>query len=108
MEEDRQDVQLQPEATELEIVPLEQEVLRDDLEIREAEQTILLRYLITGVVLTLYASTLASTISLFYLAGFGKVSFSDNVLISLSGVFVGELGVGAILMVIIKSIFPSQ
>ena len=65
MEEDRQDVQLQPEATDLEIVPLEQEVLRDDLEIRETEQTILLRYLITGVVLTLYASTLASTITLF-------------------------------------------
>lgn len=102
MVEDRDNIHLHPIGRD---VALDEFAL---VEIRQAEQTILLRYLITGVVLTLYTLTLASTITLFYLAGFGEVSFSDNVLISLSGVFVGELGVGAILMVIIKSIFPSQ
>jgi len=62
MEEDRRATQIGPGTSE----PLPPQIdARDDLEIRQAEQTILLRYLITGVVLTLYASTLASTISLF-------------------------------------------
>ena len=77
----------------------------DDLEIRQARQTIILRYVVTVVVLLLYALTLAATLTIFYLAGFGTLELADNVLISLSGVVIGELGVGAILMQIVKSIF---
>ena len=48
--------------------------------------------------------TLAATLTLFF-SGLGILSFKDNVLISLSGVVIGEVGVGAILMQIVKGIF---
>ena len=77
----------------------------DDLEIRQAEQTLRHRDFLIRAVIALYSLTLVATLTLFYLSGLGILSFGDNVLISLSGVVIGELGVGAILMQIVKSIF---
>ena len=52
-----------------------------------------------------YVVALALTFTLIYLAGFGIVSYADNVLIALSGALVGEVGIGAILLQMVKSIF---
>ena len=79
----------------------------NDLLIRQTEENIRLRNLLVRVLLVLYTLILAATLSLFFLSGLDILSFSENVLISLSGVLVGEVGVGAILMVIVKNIFPS-
>ena len=79
----------------------------NDIVIRQAEQTLRHRDLLVRAILVLYTLTLSAMLALFYLSGLGILLFSDNVLISLSGVVVGELGVGAMLMVIMKNIFPS-
>lgn len=76
-----------------------------DLEIRRAAQTIRHREMLVWAVIAFYTLTLLATFVLFYLAGLGAISFADNVLIALSGVLVGEVGVGAVLMQMVKSIF---
>ena len=99
MEENPLDIQLQPK--ESVPFPSEQDALGDEL----VRQTIRLRERAFWFVFIFYGLTLAATLTLFYLSGLGILSFGDNVLISLSGVVIGELGVGAILMQIVKSIF---
>ncbi|MCH7787144.1 MAG: hypothetical protein IIC22_06510 [Chloroflexi bacterium] len=99
MEENPLDIQLQSE--ESDPFPSEQDALSDEL----VRQTIRLRERAFWFVFIFYGLTLTATLALFYLSGLGILSFSDNVLISLSGVVIGELGVGAILMQIVKSIF---
>lgn len=76
-----------------------------DLEIQRAAQTIRHRETLVWAVIAFYTLTLLATFVLFYLAGSGIFSFADNVLIALSGVLVGEVGVGAVLMQMVKSIF---
>ena len=76
-----------------------------DLAIRRAAQTIRHRETLVWAVIAFYTLTLIATFVLFYLAGAGIFSFADNVLIALSGVLVGEVGVGAVLMQMVKSIF---
>jgi hypothetical protein len=80
----------------------------DALAVQEHKQRILLRYAIVAVVLALYSVTLLGTLALLYLAGLGHVSFSEKVLLSVVAVFAGELGVGAILMQIVKNLFSSS
>ena len=101
MVESNGDIHFQAEGVDL---PSD-EYVESDIERRQAEQLIFLRYLVPVFVLPLYAITLIATLTLFYLAGFSIISLADNVLISLSGVLVGEVGVGAILLHIVKSIF---
>lgn len=104
MEENPLDIQLQSSLSSLEegerLHPNEN-ALGDEL----VRQTIRLRERAFWIVFIFYGLTLAATLALFYLSGLGVLSFSDNVLISLSGVVIGEVGVGAILMQIVKSIF---
>ena len=52
-----------------------------------------------------FAFTLLATLALFYLAGVGLFFFGDNVLIALAGALVGEVGVGAVMLQMVKSIF---
>ena len=101
MEENPLDIQLQSE--ESDPFPSEQDALSDEL----VRQTIRLRERAFWFVFIFYGLTLAATIALFYLSGLGILSFDDSVLISLSGVVIGEVGVGAILMQIVKSIFTA-
>ncbi len=83
-------------------------VQTEELAVREREQQIVLRYVIVGVVLALYSVTLLATLALIYMAGLGKVSFTQTVLTTLVAVFGGELGVGALLVVIVKNLFPNS
>ena len=76
-----------------------------ELEILQARQTIRHREVLVWAVLGFFAFTLLATLALFYLAGVGVFFFGDNVLIALSGVLVGEVGVGAVLLQMVKSIF---
>lgn len=90
--------------TEIETDASQEWVVRD-LEIRRAAQTIRHRETLVWAVIAFYTLTLLATFVLFYLAGAGIFAFADNVLIALSGVLVGEVGVGAVLMQMVKSIF---
>ena len=76
-----------------------------DLSIRQARQTIRHREVLVWAVLGFFAFTLLATLALFYLAGVGAFSFADNVLIALAGALVGEVGVGAVLLQMVKSVF---
>ena len=76
-----------------------------ELEIMQARQTIRHREVLVWAVLCFFAFTLLATLALFYLAGIGVFSFADNVLIALSGVLVSEVGVGAVLLQMVKSVF---
>ena len=76
-----------------------------ELQYRQAAQTIRHREVLLWVVLCCYLVALVATFALIYLAGFGIVSYADNVLIALSGVLIGEVGIGAVLLQMVKSIF---
>ena len=76
-----------------------------DLSIRQARQTIRHREVLVWAVLGFFAFTLLATLALFYLAGVGALFFADNVLIALAGVLVGEVGVGAVMLQMVKSVF---
>ena len=76
-----------------------------ELEIRQARQTIRHREVLVWAVLASFAFTLLATLTLFYLVGMGVFSFADNVLIALSGALVGEVGVGAVMLQMVKSVF---
>ena len=71
----------------------------------QARQTIRHREVLVWAVLCFFAFTLLATLALFYLAGIGVFFFADNVLIALAGALVGEVGVGAVLLQIVKSVF---
>ena len=76
-----------------------------ELEIMQARQTIRHREVLVWAALGFFAFTLLATLALFYLAGIGVFFFADNVLIALAGALVGEVGVGAVLLQIVKSVF---
>ena len=75
------------------------------MEIRQARQTIRHREVLVWAVLASFAFTLLATLILFYLVGMGVFSFADNVLIALAGALVGEVGVGAVMLQMVKSVF---
>ena len=94
----------QTHRTETELVePLWAEIA--DLSIRQARQNIRHREVLVWAVLGFFAFTLLATLALFYLAGVGALFFADNVLIALAGVLVGEVGVGAVMLQMVKSVF---
>ena len=79
----------------------------DGVAIREREAHIALRSYVVRVMLTLYGVTIIGTLSLLLLAGLGIADYSDQILLALIAVFAGEIGVGAVVTIIVKNLFPT-